>query len=85
MEMERQPVQQAGGLQLRRLVVGDDSPFLSLTLAESGIRSRWHCMVVGFEDDGGNIVPATAERVICRTDVLWLVGEDDDVRRLLRA
>lgn len=85
METERQPVQQAGGLQLRRLVVGDDSPFLSLTLAESGIRSQWHCMVVGFEDDGGNIVPATAERVICRTDVLWLVGEDDDVRRLLRA
>ena len=85
METERQPVQQAGGLQLRRLVVGDNSPFLSLTLAESGIRSRWHCMVVGFEDDGGNIVPATAERVICRTDVLWLVGEDDDVRRLLRA
>ena len=57
----------------------------ALRVYESGSRSRWHCMVVGFEDDGGNIVPATAERVICRTDVLWLVGEDDDVRRLLRA
>lgn len=71
------------GLQLRRLIVRSDSPFLGHSLRDSGLRSTYHCMAVGFEDNDGNIVPATADRVIGRHDVLWLVGESGAVRRVL--
>lgn len=69
-------------LQLRRLLVRDGSPFIGSALRNSGIRSIYRCMVVGFEDDDSNIVPATADRIIKRNDALWVVGEDNDLQTL---
>ncbi len=69
-------------LQLRRLVINADSPFAGTTLSESHIRSTYHCMVVGFEEQNGNIAPATAGSLIKRGDILWIVGEDDHLRAL---
>lgn len=71
-------------LQLRRIIVREGSSFIGVTLRESGIRSDYHCMVVGFEDAQGNIVPATADRTILRGDAMWIVGEDNDVRKLMK-
>ena len=78
------PARSASRLQLRRLLIREQSPFIGMRLSESGIRSVHHCMVVGFEDADGNIVPATADRRIMRADVMWIVGEDDNVRGLLK-
>ena len=72
-------------LQLRRILIREESPFLGLTLRHSGIRSHYHCMVVGFEDAEGNIIPAQADRVIARNDALWMVGVDDSLRTLRKA
>lgn len=69
-------------LQLRRFIIHDGSRFMGRSLRNSGIRNRYHCMVVGFEDGNGNIIPATADRIIERNDALWLVGEDEALRRL---
>lgn len=71
-------------LQLRRLLIREGSFLIGLSLQNSGIRSEYHCMVVGFEDDEGNIVPATANHIIQRNDAMWLVGEDDAVRKLMK-
>ncbi len=71
-------------LQLRRVIIREGSPFIGQTLSESGIRSDYHCMVVGFEDTDGNIVTATADRAILRGDAMWIVGEDINVRRLMK-
>lgn len=86
MQHEHQPYPLATSrLQLRRLLIRQGSPFIGLTLRNSGIRSTYHCMVVGFEDSDGNIVPATAEREIKRNDALWVVGEDDHLLTLRNA
>ena len=71
-------------LQLRRVILREGSPFIGRTLSESGIRSDHHCMVVGFEDNAGNIIPATADRTMLRSDAMWVVGEDPDVRQLAK-
>lgn len=71
-------------LQLRRVILREGSPFVGLTLSASGIRSDHHCMVVGFEDNAGNIIPATADRTMLRSDAMWVVGEDQDVRQLVK-
>lgn len=74
------PVSQV--LLLRRLVIREESPFLGLSLRESGIRENHRCMVVGFETDNGDIEPAAAERTITRGDVLWLVGEEEQMKEM---
>lgn len=75
--------QTASKLLLRRLLVREGSPLIGTALRDSGIRSEYHCMAVGFEDADGNIEPATAERVIVRHDAIWVVGEDDSLHTLL--
>ena len=42
-------------------------------------------MVVGVEDGEGNIEPASAARAFVEADVVWVVGEEASVRRLLKA
>lgn len=69
-------------LQLRRLLLRDGSQFIGLTLRNSGIRSTYRCMVVGFEDDDNNIIPATADRTMKRNDAIWVVGEEADLQKL---
>ena len=69
-------------LQLRRLLVREGSPLIGVALRDSGIRNVYHCMVVGFETSDGSIDPARADRTIVRNDALWMVGEDDNLRRL---
>ena len=75
--------QTASKLLLRRLLVREGSPLIGTALRDSGIRSAYHCMAVGFEDADGNIEPATAERVIVRHDAIWVVGEDESLHTLL--
>ena len=77
--------QTASKLLLRRLLVREGSPLIGTALRDSGIRSEYHCMAVGFEDADGNIEPATAERVIVRHDAIWVVGEDDSLHTLLNS
>lgn len=77
--------QTASKLLLRRLLVREGSPLIGTALRDSGIRSEYHCMAVGFEDADGNIEPATAERVIVRHDAIWVVGEDDSLHTLLHS
>lgn len=72
-------------LQLQRLLVRTGNPFIGMSIKDSGIRSHHHCMVVGFEDNQGNIVPTTATHVIDRNDAMWIVGEDDSIRLLKKA
>ena len=72
-------------LAVRRLIIRDGSPFEGHTLSGSGIRSRHHCMVIGFEEENDVIAYATAERNIMRGDTLWVVGEEQAVKKLLES
>ena len=72
-------------LHLKRFVVMSDGPLTGKTLAESGISREYDCMVVGFEDSDGHIETASAQQVIERHSILWVVGEKHDLERLQTA
>lgn len=72
-------------LLLRRVILGGNSPFIEKTLGESGIRETFQCMVVGFEETDGTLSIAAADRPIVAGDTLWLVGEEESLRRLSEA
>lgn len=69
-------------LRLRRLVVSTDSPLINCSIAESGIREQFGCILIGFEEDDGNICVAEARRIIHPNDILWIVGEIPRLKKL---
>lgn len=71
-------------LHLKRFVIMGDGPLTGKTLAESGLSRDYRCMVVGFEDEDGHIETASAQQVIARHSILWLVGEAPDLERLAK-
>jgi len=72
-------------LELRRFTVSPESILVGKTLAESGLHNVYHCMVVGTEDMEGHINMVTAQQVIGRHEILWLVGENQALSAVSKA
>ncbi len=70
-------------MKLRRMVVTGTSPFLGKTLQESGIRHRYNCMVVGLEEGKENLSIVTASYLFEKGDILWVVGEEENLKQLI--
>ena len=68
---------------LKQWAVDEKSPFIGLTLYESGIRSRYHCLVVGIEKVDGELRSPDSDILLEAGDIVWVVGEEKDVYRLL--
>ena len=51
-------------------------------MKESGIRDKFNCMVVGIEEGKENLSPVDPSRVFMAGDIVWLVGEEEDIMRL---
>ena len=69
-------------MKLRQFIIGPKSPFIGKTLEESGMRSTYNCMVVGLEEGKENLSPFKPSRRFEEGDIIWLVGEEDDLNRL---
>ena len=72
-------------MKLRQLLVGSHSPFMGLTLQESGIRSQYSCMVVGMEEGKENLSRITPQYRFQEGDIIWVVGEEASLDQLTRA
>ena len=68
---------------LRRLVVAEGSPFSGKSLVQSGIRNRYHCLVAGVEKQDGDLHVPDAHIPLEPGDVLWIVGEKQDMDVLM--
>lgn len=67
---------------LHRLNITRNSPMIGGTLKSSHLKEKYHCMAVGFEADDGTIDTADSSRVINSNDTLWLVGEEQSLKRV---
>ena len=72
-------------MKLRQLIIGQGSPFIGKTLEESGLRSEYGCMVVGLEEGKENLSPFKPARCFEEGDIIWVVGEEDDLERLFNS
>jgi CPA2 family monovalent cation:H+ antiporter-2 len=70
-------------MKLRQLIIGTDSPFVGKTLQESGIRSKYGCMVVGLEEGKENLSAVPATRKFQEGDIIWVVGEEESLQSLI--
>ena len=71
-------------MKLRRMVINGSSEFLNKNLAESGIRHIFNCMVVGLEEGKENLSVVKPSYRFQKGDILWVVGEQDDLDRLVK-
>jgi CPA2 family monovalent cation:H+ antiporter-2 len=70
-------------MKLRQLMISADSPFIGKTMAESGIRSIYGCMVVGIEEGKENLSPIHPTRRFREGDIIWVVGEEESLKTLV--
>ena len=70
-------------MKLRQMVVTGGSQLLGVTLRDSGIRSRFNCMVVGIEEGEENLSQMSPDRKFEKGDIIWIVGEEKHLAQLL--
>ncbi|MDE7074086.1 MAG: TrkA C-terminal domain-containing protein, partial [Odoribacter sp.] len=59
-------------------------PVRGKSMRESGIRERFKCVVVGVERGAEFFRNPDAGTVFEEGDFVWIVGEEEDVHRLLK-
>ncbi len=68
---------------LRQFRVDEHSQFLNKTLKEAGIREEYHCLIAGVEREGETLHAPDPREPFTEGDIVWIVGENDDVYRLV--
>lgn len=68
---------------LKQFIIDGDSAFLGKTIRESGIRDKYHCMIAGVESEDGTLMVPDVNVPFKEGDVVWVVGEKDDVYQLV--
>ena len=63
----------------------ETSPLIGNTLQDVDFRLRFHCMVVGIEDEKGHLGITQAKRQFRQGDIVWVVGEEADLSMLTMA
>ena len=58
------------------------SPLCGKTLVDIDFRRKYNCMVVGIEDEKGNLQVTQAQRKFQAGERIWVVGEEADLAML---
>ena len=72
-------------MKLRQLVISEDGQFFGKTLSECGIRDIYDCMVVGMEEGEENLSMLAPNQRFYKDDTIWVVGEKENLERLMEA
>ena len=70
-------------MKLRQLIISGKSEFCGKSLLESGIRDKYNCMVVGLEEGQENLTKIAPTRTFKKGDILWIVGEESDLQKIM--
>jgi len=73
---------QRNKLSIIKVGISNMSPLCGRTLVDIDFRSKYNCMVVGIEDDKGNLQVTQAQRKFQAGERIWVVGEEADLAML---
>lgn len=69
-------------MKLKQLVLSSKSELCGKALKDSGIRDKYHCMVIGREEGLESLTKVLPNYVFEKGDILWIVGEEADINKL---
>lgn len=78
---EKDPEIEKREMKLRQVIINADGTFAGKTMKESGIRDKFNCMVIGIEEGKENLSPVDPSRKLEKDDIIWIVGEEEDIKR----
>lgn len=81
---EKDPEIEKREMKLHQVAINGNGIFAGKTLKESGIRDRYNCMVVGLEEGKENLSQVDPSRILSKDDIIWIVGEQDDIDRFCK-
>ena len=82
-ELYPEPTEFVGhDMQLRRFSITEDSFLAGKSLVTSQLRDKYNCMLVGMEENEESLTSVSPLYLFQPGDILWIVGEDQDIRRL---
>lgn len=71
-------------MKLKQFAIDKKSSLIGHSIVENGIRSQFHCLVVGIETNGSNLLHTPdPKEPLKENDVMWVVGEETDLNKLL--
>ncbi|MCH5169515.1 MAG: cation:proton antiporter [Prevotellaceae bacterium] len=70
------------GMVIISIELTESSPLIGHTLQDTDFRRRYNCMVVGVEDGKGHLDATQAKRRFRQGDIVWVVGEEADLKML---
>ena len=73
----------SGEMVLKCVPVTGTSAFLGHTIIDAGIRNRYHCLVAGVEKADGTLHTPDVHSPFEEGDILWVVGEKEDVEKVM--
>ena len=73
----------SGEMLLLCVPVTSTSSFLGHTIRDAGIRDRYHCLVAGVEKSDGELHVPDVTSPFEEGDILWIVGEKEDVEKVM--
>ncbi len=72
-------------LNIYRLTVHDNNPFIGQTISESKFAQHYHAMIIAIERGGKQILNPRSYTVFCEGDVVWFVSPDElDIHKFTR-
>ena len=73
-------------MKLTQFIITPNSSFVGKTIISTSIRNSYHCLVVGVEADGDDkLSKPDVNRPFAPNDVVWIVGEEDNLSKLFAA
>jgi CPA2 family monovalent cation:H+ antiporter-2 len=75
----------SGEMVLKCVPVTGTSPFVGRTIIDAGIRNHYHCLVAGIEKSDGGLHTPDPKVPFEEGDILWIVGEKEDVEKVMEA
>lgn len=71
-------------MMLKQFVIDAGSVFLGKTIREAGIREKYRCLVAGVERGNAELMTPDVNAPFEEGDVVWVVGEKEDVYQLVK-
>ena len=72
-------------MQLKQFTLEPGNPLIGKSLVNSGLRENYGCMLVGVEQGQENLTQVDPQHVFQVGDILWVVGEEANVKRVMTA
>ena len=71
-------------MDLYKVEVEPDSPFIGVALMDSGLADKYEAMVIAIERDGHFILNPSARITFQPADLVWFVAQEDKAKILMR-